>query len=81
MGMKTSAKSAILIKGTLIFDGKSPELIKGSEVLVEGNPLENLGLVADPARNFVIIMKDGKIHKNTTDETKEETKWKTYHQK
>jgi imidazolonepropionase-like amidohydrolase len=34
-------------------------------LLVDGNPLENLNLVADPARNFVVIMKDGKIYKNT----------------
>ncbi|WP_287317038.1 amidohydrolase family protein [Mesorhizobium sp.] len=34
-------------------------------LLVEGNPLENLDLVADPATNFKIIMKDGLIYKNT----------------
>ncbi|MGE0056327.1 MAG: amidohydrolase family protein [Hyphomicrobium sp.] len=34
-------------------------------VLVDGNPLENLDLVADAAKNFVVIMKDGKIYKNT----------------
>jgi imidazolonepropionase-like amidohydrolase len=34
-------------------------------LLVDGNPLENLALVADPAKNFVVIMKDGKIYKNT----------------
>jgi len=34
-------------------------------VLVEGNPLENLDLIVDPAKNFVVIMKDGKIYKNT----------------
>lgn len=34
-------------------------------LLVEGNPLENLDLVADPANNFKIIMKDGLIYKNT----------------
>lgn len=34
-------------------------------ILVEGNPLENLDLVADPHKNFVLIMKDGKIYKNT----------------
>jgi imidazolonepropionase-like amidohydrolase len=33
-------------------------------LLVEGNPLENIQLVADPSKNFVIIMKDGKIYKN-----------------
>lgn len=34
-------------------------------VLVDGNPLENLDLVADPHTNFVVIMKDGKVYKNT----------------
>jgi len=34
-------------------------------LLVDGNPLENLDLVADPDKNFVVIMKDGKIYKNT----------------
>lgn len=33
-------------------------------LLVDGNPIENLKLVEDPARNFVVIMKDGKIYKN-----------------
>lgn len=34
-------------------------------LLVDGNPLDNLGLVADPRKNFMVIMKDGRIHKNT----------------
>jgi imidazolonepropionase-like amidohydrolase len=34
-------------------------------LLVDGNPLENINLVADPANNFKVIMKDGKIYKNT----------------
>jgi len=34
-------------------------------LLVDGNPLQNLDLVADPGKNFVMIMKDGKIYKNT----------------
>jgi imidazolonepropionase-like amidohydrolase len=34
-------------------------------LLVDGNPLENIDLVADPAANFKIIMKDGIIYKNT----------------
>jgi imidazolonepropionase-like amidohydrolase len=33
-------------------------------LLVDGNPLENLDLVADPS-NFLVIMKDGVIYKNT----------------
>ena len=34
-------------------------------ILVEGNPLEQIALVADAVNNCKIIMKDGKIHKNT----------------
>lgn len=33
-------------------------------LLVDGNPLENLKLIADPDRNFVVIMKDGVVYKN-----------------
>jgi imidazolonepropionase-like amidohydrolase len=33
-------------------------------LLVDGNPLENIDLVANPDKNFVVIMKDGKIYKN-----------------
>jgi len=34
-------------------------------LLVDGDPLSNLDLVADPAKNFVVIMKDGKIYKDS----------------
>lgn len=34
-------------------------------LVVDGNPLENLDLVADADQNFVAIVKDGKIYKNT----------------
>jgi imidazolonepropionase-like amidohydrolase len=34
-------------------------------LLVNGNPLENIKLVEDPSKNFVVIMKDGVIYKNT----------------
>ena len=33
-------------------------------IVVNGNPLENLDLVADPGKNFLVIMKDGKTYKN-----------------
>jgi imidazolonepropionase-like amidohydrolase len=33
-------------------------------LLVDGNPLDDLKLIENPARNFVVIMKDGKVHKN-----------------
>jgi imidazolonepropionase-like amidohydrolase len=34
-------------------------------LLVDGDPLADLSLIADPDRNFMIIMKDGRIYKNT----------------
>lgn len=34
-------------------------------ILVDGNPLEDIDLVADPHANFDLIMKDGVIFKNT----------------
>jgi imidazolonepropionase-like amidohydrolase len=34
-------------------------------LLVDGNPLENIDLIAEPAKNFKVIMKDGRIYKNT----------------
>ncbi|HEY7338219.1 MAG TPA: amidohydrolase family protein [Bryobacteraceae bacterium] len=33
-------------------------------LLVNGNPLEDIKLIEDPATNFIVIMKDGKIYKN-----------------
>lgn len=33
-------------------------------LLVEGDPLANLGLLADPGRNFAVIVKDGRIVRN-----------------
>lgn len=35
-------------------------------LLVDGNPLQNIELITDPAKNFVVIMKDGKVYKNST---------------
>jgi len=33
-------------------------------LLIDGNPLENINLIADPAKNLKVIMKDGRIYKN-----------------
>jgi imidazolonepropionase-like amidohydrolase len=44
----------------VIDEGAYPDLI-----LVSGNPLENIDLVADAANNFDVFMKDGVIYKNT----------------
>jgi imidazolonepropionase-like amidohydrolase len=34
-------------------------------LLVDGNPIEDIKLIEDPGKNFVVIMKGGKIYKNT----------------
>jgi imidazolonepropionase-like amidohydrolase len=34
-------------------------------LLVDGDPIANIKLIEDPAKNFVVIMKDGKIYKNS----------------
>lgn len=34
-------------------------------LLVDGDPLADIKLIEDPSKNFVVIMKDGKIYKNT----------------
>jgi imidazolonepropionase-like amidohydrolase len=33
-------------------------------LLIDGNPLENIKLIEDPEKNFLVIMKDGTIYKN-----------------
>jgi imidazolonepropionase-like amidohydrolase len=33
-------------------------------LLVDGDPIANIKLIADPAKNFVVIMKDGKLFKS-----------------
>ena len=34
-------------------------------LLVDGDPIANIDLIKEPAKNFVVIVKDGKIFKNT----------------
>ncbi|GKX32738.1 MAG: hypothetical protein MnENMB40S_03560 [Rhizobiaceae bacterium MnEN-MB40S] len=33
-------------------------------LIVDGNPLDDINLIADPERNFLMIMKDGRIYKD-----------------
>jgi len=34
-------------------------------LLVDGDPVANIALLADPAKNLLVIMKDGRVYKNT----------------
>jgi imidazolonepropionase-like amidohydrolase len=33
--------------------------------LVDGDPTQDIQVLADPQRNFVVIIKDGQLYKNT----------------
>ncbi len=55
-------------KPGVVEDGALADLI-----LVDGNWLQNLDLVADPDRNFVVILKDGVIYKNTVKQSRGRT--------
>jgi imidazolonepropionase-like amidohydrolase len=44
----------------VVEDGALADLL-----LVDGNPLENIWLVEEPDKSFLVIMKDGKIYKDT----------------
>jgi imidazolonepropionase-like amidohydrolase len=69
LAMATSANGELLQLSGLRnpYPGKLGVVEEGALadlLLVDGNPLENIKLVEDPARNFVVIMKDGMIYKN-----------------
>jgi imidazolonepropionase-like amidohydrolase len=49
------------------YPGKLGVIEKGAladVILVDGDPIRDLQLVADPDKNFKVIMKDGKVYKN-----------------
>jgi imidazolonepropionase-like amidohydrolase len=48
--------------------GKLGEISEGAYadlILVNGNPLENIKLIEDPDKNFLLIMKDGVVYKRS----------------
>lgn len=50
--------------------GRLGEITEGAYadlILVDGSPLEDIKLVEDPETNFLLIIKDGTIYKNTLD--------------
>lgn len=70
LAMATSANAELLALTGLRnpYPGKLGVVEQGAFadlLLVDGDPTTNIDLVADAAKNFVVIMKDGKIHKNT----------------
>ena len=70
LAMATSANGELLALSGLRnpYPGKLGVVEQGALadlLVVDGNPLENLDLIADPAAKFLVIMKDGRIYKNT----------------
>jgi len=50
------------------YKGKLGQITEGALadlILVDGNPIANISVIADPAKNFRVIMKDGKFYKDT----------------
>lgn len=68
MATSTNAELLALSGPRSPYTGKLGAIEEGALadlLLVNGDPLENITLIEDPAKNFVVIMKDGKIYKNT----------------
>jgi len=70
LAMATSANGELLALSGLRnpYPGKLGVVEQGALadlLIVDGNPLENINLIADPANKFLVIMKDGVIYKNT----------------
>jgi imidazolonepropionase-like amidohydrolase len=69
--MATSTNAELLALSGLRspYSGKLGVVAEGALadlILVDGNPLENIQLIADPAKTFFVIMKDGRVVKNLT---------------
>ena len=67
--MATSGNAALLALSGLRspYEGRLGVVEPGALadlLLVDGDPIAEIGLIADPAKNFVVIMKDGRIYRN-----------------
>jgi imidazolonepropionase-like amidohydrolase len=68
--MATSVNAELLTLSGLRnpYPGKLGRIEEGALadlLLLDGDPLANIKLIEDPAKNVLVIMKDGKIYKNT----------------
>ncbi|MEK1890504.1 MAG: hypothetical protein AAAB35_23660 [Phyllobacterium sp.] len=70
MRLATSTNAELLALSNLRnpYPGKLGLVEKGAFahiLVVDVNPLENIALMHEPEKNLSVIMKDGRIHKNT----------------
>lgn len=68
--MATSVNAELLALSSLRtpYPGKLGVIEEGAladMLVLDGNPLEDIRLIENPGKNLVVIMKDGRIHKNT----------------
>ncbi|TPN46885.1 amidohydrolase family protein [Mesorhizobium sp. B1-1-4] len=68
--MATSGNAELLALSNLRnpYPGKLGVIEEGAFadlLIVDGNPLDDIRLIEDPNKNFVVIMKDGRLHKST----------------
>ena len=54
----------LLINNATVWDGTRDIATPGMNVLIEGNPLENVAVLADYDNNIKVVIKDGEIFKN-----------------
>ncbi len=54
----------LLINNVIVWDGVSGTATPSMNVLVEGNPLEDVAVLADYDNNIKVVIKDGEIFKN-----------------
>lgn len=67
MATSTNAELLALSGPRNPYPGKLGVVVEGALadlLLVKGDPLKNIQLIENPAKNFTVIMKDGKIYKN-----------------
>jgi imidazolonepropionase-like amidohydrolase len=67
MATSTNAELLVMCGKRNPYPGKLGVVEEGALadlLLVDGDPLKSFKLIADPAKNFVVIMKDGTIYKN-----------------
>ena len=59
---RSAEDSAVLFRNVRIFNGVDAELTVG-DVLIEGDPFEDISILERPEESLAVIMKHGEFHK------------------
>ena len=62
---ESEAPTQILINNVHVWDGTSDGVARQTSVLIEGNPLNDVAELVDYNSNIKVVIKDGKIFKNS----------------